>query len=98
MNYDLGIENLSCSDSLKMLPHLCRIHQRYTIFEGSNMHPSIILKSPSNIGDNFVGSDCNLWGIVSVCSCQNCSWNFTFSLMLMLHNDEISFSSPNRLV
>lgn len=37
------------SDSPKMWPHPCSILQKYTIFEVSDTHQSIILKSPSNI-------------------------------------------------
>ncbi|KAG5591360.1 hypothetical protein H5410_041874 [Solanum commersonii] len=44
-----GLEYLSCSDSPKMLPHHCRILQKCTTFEGFNMHPMTVLKSPNNI-------------------------------------------------
>lgn len=41
---------LSWSESPKMLPHSCRILQKYTTFEVSDMHPMTFLKSLSNIG------------------------------------------------
>lgn len=59
----LRTQELSCSDSSKLLPYLCRILQKYTVFGGSNTYPSIFLKSSSNIAQecglvvNDVGSE-----------------------------------------
>lgn len=42
------------SSNPKILPHPCRILQRYTIDGGSNTHLSTFLKSPSNLAvDSF---------------------------------------------
>uniref|UniRef100_M1BM84 Uncharacterized protein n=1 Tax=Solanum tuberosum TaxID=4113 RepID=M1BM84_SOLTU len=44
--------NLCCSDSSKMMPHLCQILQKCAIFGEFDTYPSTFLKSPSNIDHN----------------------------------------------
>ncbi|KAG5619210.1 hypothetical protein H5410_019034 [Solanum commersonii] len=41
--------SLSCADSSLLMPHPCRILQKYTTFGESDTHPLTVLKSPSNI-------------------------------------------------
>jgi len=55
-----------------MLPHPCWILQKYTIFGGSDTHPSTFLKSSSKIvfGSNQSFEPCN--GIPSVPSVSKC--------------------------
>ncbi|XP_055812253.1 uncharacterized protein LOC129882120 [Solanum dulcamara] len=48
---------LCCSDSSKMLHHSCEILQKCIVSGGSDMHPSIFLKSPSNIDFSLCCSD-----------------------------------------
>lgn len=44
--------SLCCSDSPEMMSHSCQILKRCTTFEGSDMHLSILLKSPNNIASS----------------------------------------------
>ena len=41
---------LSCANSSLLMPHPCRILQKYTTFGESDTHPLTFSKSPSNIG------------------------------------------------
>lgn len=48
----LYCDNLSCANSSLLMPHPCRILQKYTTFGESDTHQLTFLKSLSNIGYN----------------------------------------------
>ncbi|WMV40652.1 hypothetical protein MTR67_034037 [Solanum verrucosum] len=95
----LSNSSLCCSDSPKMLPQTCQVLKKCTISEGSDIHLSAFLKSPSNIaspsnsyeeGDNnnkkinvITNDDENVEGKIKEVSFIPCASNLLFDEVLL---------------
>ncbi|XP_059309164.1 transcription factor MYB1-like [Lycium ferocissimum] len=95
---DVALLSTSCSDSPELLPQPCQILKKCAISEGSDTHPSIFLKSPSNVAspsnsfeevDNnkkisiITNDDENIEGKIEEASFIPCASNLLFDEVLV---------------